>query len=84
LRSVDSSSSQQSSNQSKSNRGSKTSVIDSPLTYRRKAMLQKQKKKKIQVADELSDLVVYCQSRKFKDFKDNDRSESRLIHFYKR
>ena len=61
----------------------RASTVDSPMLSRHAFLAGRtnsvRRKKVFQVAKELSDLVVYCQSEKFKGFKDSERIDSPLI-----
>ena len=62
---------------------SRSSTVDSPMLNRHAFLAGRsnsiRRKKVFQVAQELSNLVVYCQSEKFKGFKDSERLDSPLI-----
>ena len=59
------------------------STVDSPVMQRHAFLTNRsnsiRRKKTFQVAQELSDLVVYCQSERFKGFKETERVDSPLL-----
>ena len=61
----------------------RSSTVDSPMLNRHVFQAGRnnsiRRKKVFQVAQELSDLVVYCQSERFKGFKGSGRLDSPLI-----